>query len=68
METLIDPRPLTPPDPAPEVETTTTVWHFYSQDGYDDYALTPAERDRLHAIYTAAGVPFIVTTETSHGN
>ena len=37
-----------------------TVFHFASEDGYEDYALTIAERDQLKAIYQAAGTSFTI--------
>lgn len=37
-----------------------TVFHFASEDGYEDYALTIEERDQLKAIYQAAGTSFTI--------
>jgi len=37
-----------------------TVFHFASEDGYEDYAMDAEERDQLHAIYQAAGTSFII--------
>lgn len=39
-----------------------TVFHFISEDGYEDYALDADERDQLHAIYQAAGTSFSIET------
>lgn len=39
---------------------TRTVFHFSSEDGYEDYAMNTEERDQLHAIYQAAGTSFII--------
>jgi hypothetical protein len=37
-----------------------TIFHFISEDGFEDYALTLPERDALTAAYQAAGASFIV--------
>ena len=37
-----------------------TVFHFSSEDGYEDYAMNAEERDQLHAIYQAAGTSFTI--------
>lgn len=37
-----------------------SVFYFASEDGYEDYALTIAERDQLKTIYQAAGTSFII--------
>lgn len=39
-----------------------TVWHFISEDGYEDYALSPEDRDALEIIYTQAGTVFTIET------
>lgn len=37
-----------------------TVFHFSSEDGYEDYAMNAEERDQLHSIYLAAGTSFTI--------
>jgi hypothetical protein len=37
------------------------VWLFKDSEGYEDYAQSEEERDRLHEIYQQAGTSYSVT-------
>ena len=37
------------------------VWLFKDSEGYEDYAQSEEERDRLHEIYQQAGISYSVT-------
>jgi hypothetical protein len=37
-----------------------TIWHLISEDGYEDYALSPEDRDALKLIYEKAGTSFTI--------
>lgn len=37
-----------------------TVYHFASEDGFEDYAWTPLQKEELIALYERANSPFTI--------
>ncbi len=47
-----------PPAPDPE---SGTYWYFCDAEGFEDYALSEADRLQTERLYQASGVPFTVS-------